>query len=68
MAKLLNILTVLGVIFFIYWLFKRKLRQRQLAKEGIIIQQQGLRPITVFSIVMVSMYAGYMLWYLFQSD
>lgn len=68
MAKLLNILTVLGVIFFIYWLFKRKLRQRQLAKEGIIIQQQGLRPITVFSIVMVSMYAGYMLWYLFQSE
>lgn len=66
MAKLLNILTVLGVIFFIYWLFKRKLRQRQLAKEGIIVQQQGLRPITVFSIVMVSMYAGYMLWYLFS--
>lgn len=68
MTKLLNIITLLALGAFVYWLIKRKLRQRQLAKQGIVVQQQGMRPITLFSIVMVSMYAGYMLWYLFQSE
>lgn len=68
MAKLLNIITLLALGAFVYWLIKRKLRQRQLAKQGIVVQQQGMRPITLFSIVMVSMYVGYMLWYLFQSE
>jgi len=68
MGKLLNILTLVGLVYFVYWLFKRKLKQRQFAKQGIIIQQQGMRPITLFSIVMLSLYAGYMLWYLFQAE
>lgn len=68
MGKLLNILTLVGLVYFVYWLFKRKLKQRQFAKQGIIIQQQGMRPITLFSIVMVSLYVGYMLWYLFQAE
>ncbi|PLA73596.1 hypothetical protein CYQ88_10380 [Hydrogenovibrio sp. SC-1] len=68
MVKLLNILTLVAVVYFVYWMIKRKFRQRQLAKQGIVVQQQGMRPITLFSIVMVSMYAGYMLWYLFQSE
>ncbi len=68
MVKLLNILTLVAVVYFLYWMVKRKFRQRQLAKQGIVVQQQGIRPITLFSIVMVSMYAGYMLWYLFQSE
>lgn len=68
MVKLLNILTLVGIVYFLYWLLKRKLKQRKLAQEGIVIQQQGMRPITLLSIVMVSMYAGYMIWFLVQGE
>lgn len=68
MVKLLNILTLIGIVYFLYWLLKRKLKQRKLAQQGIVIQQQGMRPITLFSIVMVSMYAGYMIWFLVQGE
>lgn len=60
-------LTLLAVIVFFYWLFKQKLRNRKLAQQGIVVEQKGLRPITLMSIVMVVMYGGYMI-YFFLSD
>ena len=44
------------------------MRQRKLEAQGIVIEQKGLRPITLMSIVMVLMYGGYLLYYvLFES-
>lgn len=65
MGKLLNILTLLGVIYFIYWMIKRHFRRRKLAAQGIEIKDEGMRPITLLSIVMVVMYAAYMLYFFF---
>ncbi|MGE4499925.1 hypothetical protein [Hydrogenovibrio thermophilus] len=63
MGKLLNILTVLALIYFVYWMLKRHFRRRKLASQGIEIKDEGIRPITLFSIVMVVMYAAYMLYF-----
>lgn len=60
---MLKYLTLLAVIYFFYWLIKQKLRNRKLAQQGIVVEQKGLRPITLMSIVMVVMYGGYMIYF-----
>lgn len=60
---MLKYLTLLAVIYFFYWLIKQKLRNRKLAQQGIVVEQKGLRPITLMSIVMVIMYGGYMIYF-----
>jgi len=66
MGKLLNILTLVAVIYFIYWMIKRHFRNRKLAAEGFEIKQEGIRPITLLSIVMLVMYGAYMVYFLTQ--
>lgn len=56
-------LTLMAVIYFFYWLIKQKLRNRKLAQQGIVIEQKGLRPITLMMIVMIVMYGGYMIYF-----
>lgn len=63
MAKLINLLTLVGVLFFAWWMFKRFLRNRKLKQQGYEIKQEGIRPITLFSIVMVVMYGAYMIYH-----
>lgn len=65
---MLKYLTLLAVVYFFYWLIKQKLRNRKLAQQGIVIEQKGIRPITLMSIVMVVMYGGYMIYFLFSSE
>lgn len=60
-------LTLMAVVYFFYWLLKQKIRNRKLEQQGIVIEQKGIRPITLMSIVMVVMYGGYMI-YFFLSD
>lgn len=66
MGKLLNLLFIATVLYFVYWMIKRHFRHRKLEAQGIIIQQQGLRPITLFALVMVACYGAYMIWFLFN--
>ena len=61
---MLKYLTLLVVIYFFYWLIKHKIRQRKLEAQGIQVEQSGIRPITLLSIVMVVMYGAFMLYYL----
>lgn len=63
MGKLLNFLTLIGVLFFAWWMFKRWLRNRKLRQQGYEIKQEGIRPITLFSIVMLVMYGAYMIYH-----
>lgn len=65
---MLKYLTLLAVIYFFYWLIKQKLRNRKLAQQGIIVEQKGLRPITLMSIVMVVMYGGYLIYFLLSDS
>ncbi|WP_029407393.1 hypothetical protein [Thiomicrorhabdus sp. Milos-T2] len=61
---MLKYLTLMAVIYFFYWLIKQKIRNRKLEAQGIVVEQKGLRPITLMSIVMVVMYGGYMIYFL----
>jgi len=61
---MLKYLTLMAVVYFFYWLIKQKIRNRKLEQQGIVVEQKGLRPITLMSIVMVVMYGGYMLYFL----
>lgn len=61
---MLKYLTLIAVVYFFYWLIKQKIRNRKLEQQGIVVEQKGLRPITLMSIVMVVMYGGYMLYFL----
>jgi len=65
---MLKYLTLLAVIVFFCWLIKQKLRNRKLAQQGIIVEQKGLRPITLMSIVMLVMYGGYLIYYLLTNS
>ncbi len=60
---MLKFLTLLAVIYLFYYIIKQKIRNRKLAQQGIVVEQKGLRPITLMSIVMVVMYGGYMIYY-----
>lgn len=62
---MLKYLTLAAIIYFFFWLIKQKIRARKLAQQGIVIEQKGLRPITLLSIVMLVMYGGYMIYYFF---
>lgn len=61
MSKLLNILTLIGLIAFAYWMIKRRLYERKLRQQGIVIEQSGMRPITLFSIVLLAIYGIYLI-------
>lgn len=63
MGKLLNLLTLVAVVYFVYWMFKRHFRHRKLQQQGIPIKQTGMRPITLFSIVLLGIYGAYMLFH-----
>jgi len=63
---LIKYLTLLILIVFFYWLIKQKLRNRKLTQQGIVVEQKGLRPITLMSIVMVVMYGGYLIYFIFS--
>lgn len=65
---MLKYITLLIVIYFFYWLLKQKIRNRKLEAQGIVVEQKGLRPITLMSIVMVVMYGGYMIYYLLSDN
>ncbi len=60
---MLKYITLLGVIYFFYWLIKQKIRNRKLESQGIVVEQKGIRPITLMMIVMLVMYGGYMVYY-----
>jgi uncharacterized sodium:solute symporter family permease YidK len=61
---MLKYLTLIAVVYFFYWLIKQKIRNRKLEAQGIVVEQKGMRPITLMSIVMVVMYGGYMIYFL----
>ena len=65
---MLKYITLLGVIYFFYWLIKQKIRNRKLEQQGIVIEQKGMRPITLMMIVMIVMYGGYMIYFLFFTE
>lgn len=67
MAKLINLITLAGVMFFAWFMFKHWMRNRKLKQQGYEIQQTGIRPITLLSIVMIVMYGAYMTYYLFSA-
>ncbi|MDG6773156.1 hypothetical protein QCB45_02345 [Thiomicrorhabdus sp. ZW0627] len=64
---MLKYLTLAAVVYFFYWLIKSKLRARKLAQQGIVVEQKGLRPITLLSIVMVVIYGGYLVYHLLSN-
>lgn len=61
---MLKYLTLAAIAYFFYWLIKHKLRLRKLAQQGIVVEEKGLRPVTLLSIVMVVMYVGYLVYFL----
>lgn len=61
---MLKYLTLAAIAYFFYWLIKHKLRLRKLAQQGIVVEEKGLRPVTLLSIVMVVMYVGYLIYFL----
>lgn len=60
---MLKYITLAGIIYFFYWFFKQKIRNRKLAEQGFVIEQKGIRPVTLLSIVLVVMYGGYMVYF-----
>ncbi|HHS99873.1 MAG TPA: hypothetical protein ENK73_03360 [Thiomicrospira sp.] len=62
---MLKYLTLAAIVYFFYWLIKQKIRNRKLAQQGIVIEQKGMRPVTLLSIVLLVMYGGYMLYFFF---
>ena len=61
---MLKYITLAAIVYFFYWLFKQKIRQRKLEAQGIVIEpNKGLRPITLLSIVMVVLYGGYLIYH-----
>ena len=66
---MLKYITLAVIIYFFYWLFKQKIRNRKLAEQGIIIEHKGIRPVTLLSVVLLVMYGGYMLYFfIFKSQ
>lgn len=60
---MLKYIMLLVLIYFFYWLIKQKIRNRKLEQQGIVIEQKGIRPITIMMFVMIFMYGGYMVYY-----
>ncbi|MEA3405959.1 MAG: hypothetical protein U9R28_09505 [Pseudomonadota bacterium] len=60
---MLKYITLAGIVYFFYWLIKQKIRNRKLEAQGIVVEQKGMRPVTLLSIVLLVMYGGYMLYF-----
>lgn len=60
---MLKYITLAGIIYFFYWFIKQKIRNRKLAEQGFVIEQKGMRPVTLLSIVLLVMYGGYMVYF-----
>ena len=58
-------ITLAGIVYFFYWFFKQKIRNRKLAEQGFVIEQKGIRPVTLLSLVLLVMYGGYMIYFFF---
>ena len=65
---MLKYLTLMAVVYFFYWLIKQKIRNLKLAQQGIKVEQQGVRPITLMMFTMIVMYGGYLVYAVFFSD
>ena len=60
----LRILTALLIALFLSYLVRHRLRQRRLRQAGLPVEKpQGLRPITILALLMLGMYAGYLLFH-----
>ncbi|MCG5524152.1 hypothetical protein LRB11_04290 [Ectothiorhodospira haloalkaliphila] len=58
--------TLLILLAFAWWRFKRWWRVRQLKAQGQPVPEEtGIRPITLLSIVLLGVYGGFLLWHLF---
>lgn len=68
MGKLLNLIFLFGFLYFVYWMVKRHFRHKKLAEQGYVFEQKGMRPITLFSIVMLVSYSGYMVYFLLADN
>ncbi len=63
---MLKIVTLLVLLAFAWWRFRRYLWHRRLRREGVEIpEQKGPRAVTLLAGVMLAVYGGYMLWHLF---
>lgn len=65
---MIKYLSLIAVVYFFYWLIKQKIRKRKLEQQGIKVEEQGVRPITLMMYTMIVMYGGYMLYVIFFSD
>lgn len=63
---MLKYLTLLGLVVFLGWLLKNKWAayKRELRGEPPLPKQEGFRPITFVSVVLIAVYGGYLLWYM----
>lgn len=68
MNKLLNLLFIAAFLYFVYFMIRRYFRNRKLEAQGVIIQQEGMRPITLFALVMVAIYGAYMIYFFLFSS
>ena len=60
----LKLLTALLLAAFLYYLIRHRLRQHRLKQAGLPVEKpQGLRPITILALLMLGMYAGYLLFH-----
>ncbi|GAB6034673.1 hypothetical protein [Galenea microaerophila] len=64
MGKLFKLLTVIAVLFFLYYMAKRFFLHRKLKQQGQTLPKERFRPITLLSILMIVMYGGYVIYYL----
>ncbi|MBN2646705.1 MAG: hypothetical protein JXR44_02845 [Thiotrichales bacterium] len=62
---MLKYLTLLAIGYFFYWLIKHKIRQRKLENLGYSVEtSQGLRPVTILSVVLLVVYGLFLLYHL----
>lgn len=61
-----KILTFLALLAFGWWRLRRYLWRRSLHRQGLEIpQEKGPRSVTLLAGIMLAVYGGFMLWYLF---
>ena len=63
----MKLLSALLIAAFLYYMVRRRLRQRRLERAGVVIEPgEGLRPITILALLMLGMYGGYLLFHLLE--
>ena len=62
---MLKYITLAAIVYFFYWFIKQKIHNRKLAEQGFVIEQKGIRPVTLLSLVLLVMYGGYMVYFFF---